>query len=639
MKKIFVVWSLVILCGLFKGGEAPAHNISKTCMSALSLALNEKWDQAYQVLPAQGCPLTADVIQWLDLKNDHRHHTFQNYRQFIEKHPDWPWMFMLRKRAESKIDAQVPDADIIAWYRNNPVQNSKSAQRYIESLINAGERSKAHKVIRQTWVNLDFDVGDENRFKAAYKALLTLADHQARTDRLLWEGKTRHARRMLLSLGAHQRLLADARIALIDQAPDAGQKLAKVPKSLKNNLGLIYDQVCAYHKTDNLEAAYLLVNFKPNPAQLKEHQKVWWKECSYFAREALNQRKAQLAYQVLAHHQSEAGEKYVECEWFLGWVALSFLNEPKTALRHFNRMHNAVKTPLSRAKVDYWRGRTAEARGDQEAARKCFEAASRAPTTYYGQLALAKVDPGRKLKLVEHLPVAARDKQAFEKYEFVRIIRLFAESGHAKEAMPFLYLLGERAPNRSQRFLALELTKEALPSFAVKAVKRAERVELPMVAWSYPTLPFKNETTVEKALILAVIRQESDFDPTAVSAAGAMGLMQVMPDTAQKVAKEMGLPYQESRLTADPVYNAQLGSHYLNKKLQQFEGAYVLAIASYNAGAKPVHEWIRRNGDPREKGCDLVNWIEMIPYGETRTYVQRVLANRNVYLRILERKG
>jgi soluble lytic murein transglycosylase len=635
MIKKVIVFSLLLLWGLDNKSESLAQPISKACISALDLALKEKWDQAYQALPAQTCPLTAEVIQWLDLKNDYRHHTFQEYQQFLSKHPDWPWAYMLRKRAETKIDTHVPDAMIITWYQDNPVRNCKAARRYIESLMNAGLQQKAKKVIRQTWVNLDFEIDQEKSFKATYAPYLTLSDHQARTDRLLWEGKTQPAKRMLASLDKNYQLLGDARIAIIEQATEAQRKCAQLPAFLKKNIGLIYDQVRNYHKTDNLEGARLLLTLLPHPSQLKDHHHLWWKECRYFAREALNQKQPKLAYDILKNHKFAAGEDYAESEWFLGWISLSFLNQPQTALTHFKRMLADVKTPLSKAKAHYWCGRACEVLGQREASHTWFEAASKAFTTYYGQLAIAKIGLNHKLKLLDHLPIAMQARQNFERHEFVRIVRLLAVSGHAQEALPFLYLLGERMPNRPQRFMAIELAKEILPSFAIQAIKKAERVELPMVRWAYPSLPFKTETAIEKALILAVIRQESDFNPLAVSPAGARGLMQIMPHTAQKVAKDLGLPYKESRLVTDPVYNAQLGSHYLEKKLEQFEGSYILAIASYNAGAKPVWKWIERNGDPRQKGVDLTQWIEMIPYGETRTYIQRVLSNLYVYRQIL----
>lgn len=314
-----------------------------------------------------------------------------------------------------------------------------------------------------------------------------------------------------------------------------------------------------------------------------------------------------------------------------------FLNQPEISLKHFKHMLSAVKTPISQAKAYYWCGRANEAMGEQESAHTWYYKAGQFPSTYYGQLAVAKVEPGRRFKLNKHLPILASEKHAFERDEFVRITRLFAASGHPQEALPFLYILGNRMPNRSQRYLALQLTRDVLPSFAVQAVKKAEKFGLIMVDWAYPLLPFKTNTDVEKALILAVVRQESDFNPSAISSALAKGLMQVMPNTAQKIAKDIGLPYKESMLLTDPIYNVQLGTHYLKKKLQEFEGSYILAIASYNAGAKPVREWIKRNGDPRQKGIDLINWIEMIPYNETRTYVQRVLANLYVYRQVLKK--
>lgn len=315
---------LFVIFALYKLPSASAETVSKACTAALNLALNEKWTQAYQALPAHTCPLTADVIQWLDLKNDNRHHSFSEYQQFIQKHPDWPWAFMLRKRAESKIDAHVPDAVIIQWYLHNPVQNSKAGQRYVKSLMNTGQKAKAIKVIQHIWINCDFKRDEEQKFRAAYSSYLKLRDHHVRIDRLLWEGKIQQAQSMLSLLDADHRLLNEARISIIEQDLNASQKLAKVPKYLKQDLGIIYDQVYAYHKTDNLEGARLLLAFKPHFVQLPQHQQVVWKEYRYFAREALNQGQADLAYQVLKNHKFLDAKEYSEAEWFLGWVALCF---------------------------------------------------------------------------------------------------------------------------------------------------------------------------------------------------------------------------------------------------------------------------------------------------------------------------
>jgi soluble lytic murein transglycosylase len=358
----------------------------------------------------------------------------------------------------------------------------------------------------------------------------------------------------------------------------------------------------------------------------------WWQERSILARRALMRGSITDAYRLAAKNGLKQGSDLLDAEWLAGWIALRFLKDDNVAYDHFTKLYREAKMPISKARGAYWSGRAAEAMKDEERARFWFKTAYGFPTTYYGQLASAKL-PRTELNTALIAPkLDPKGEGAFNANEIVRAVRVIDAAGMTDLLRPFIRQLTDSG--RSPDFLtraALLATETGKPDLAIFASKRAEAEGVSVVKAGYPILSGKHMASVEEPLVHAVIRQESAFNATAVSRAGALGLMQLMPGTAKVMAKRNDVTFVREKLTQDPDYNLKLGQSYLSDLIADFDGSYILAIAAYNAGPARVREWMREYGDPRDSAVDVIDWIEMVPYAETRNYIQRVLESLHVY--------
>lgn len=320
----------------------------------------------------------------------------------------------------------------------------------------------------------------------------------------------------------------------------------------------------------------------------------------------------------------------MEAEWLSGWIALQFLKDSEVALNHFNRIRQKVKYPISLARASYWIGRASSLKGDKAAAVAAYRDAARHGTTYYGQLAAA--ENGIPVTLANRTPAPnPSDTAKFNDDERVRIVRMLKQVRAFGVIRHFTDKLIRETNDPVRQVLVARLAQDIdRRDHAVRVGRRAYRFNLPMPEIAYPILTM-SKSTPSLALSHAIIRQESNFDTSAISPAGARGLMQLMPRTAKDVARKLKVRYSLRRLTDSPSYNIRLGRAYLARLLSRFDGSYVLAIAAYNAGPGAAKRWVRENGDPREADVDVIDWIESIPYRETRNYVQRVMENIQVY--------
>jgi soluble lytic murein transglycosylase len=475
-----------------------------------------------------------------------------------------------------------------------------------------------------------------------YGGHLRRQDHEQRLDRLLWDGAAGAARRMLPLVDARRRALAEARLALQAGGKPADRAIRRMSAEVAADPGVVFERIRLERRRGRHGTARaLLLSVRQEPTR----PDAWWAERGYHARAALDARDAGTAYRLAAGHRLPEGAAMAEAEWLAGWLALRFLDRPGDALRHFERLFEGVSTPLSRSRAAYWAGRAAAAAGRPEEARGWLERASRWPATWYGQLAAAEL--GRTPALHHGPPpIEPALRQAFAGKELVRLAEAFCRAGVATEAGPPIRRLAEEAENDPARLsLALELAVRCgrldLATALGRGPVRDGRVD-PLLAFPVPRLDgFLGSPSgePEPALLLAVARQESQFDPRAVSPAGARGLMQLMPATARAVARELAIAYRPEALLAEPAFNLRLGAHYLGRQLERF-GEPALALAAYNAGPGRVEAWLAQYGDPRGRGRHaLVDWIERIPFRETRNYVQRVLEGAEVYRRLLAERA
>tara|TARA_Y100001970_G_C14146927_1_gene810418 strand:+ start:15 stop:1508 length:1494 start_codon:yes stop_codon:yes gene_type:complete len=480
-------------------------------------------------------------------------------------------------------------------------------------------------------------------FRKKYKKYLDANDYIKRADYLAWESKHWDLKRMLRYLPKDYQLLYTARQILMSKSYGVDKAIADVPSKLKNDPGLNYDRLKWRRKRGRVESSLEILQKIKNTKQYMVRPDKWWKERSIIARSLIYKKKYETAYKISSRHALESGPEFAEAEWMSGWIALSFLNDPILAIDHFNNFYQNVSYPISLSRGAYWLGRSYEQIGDKNKSKEWYEEATKYLTTYYGQLAHLKIKPNEKFELEEQQKINDEYKKYFYKIDLVKIVYLLNELNKDKYTKHILrYLANDNIDNGSE-ILAAELsTNISRYDFAIQISKLASYQKRFHNDFNYPIIStpkyINGRKIPETAFILSIIRQESEFDMKANSRVGAQGLMQLMPYTAKLVAKQAKLPYSKSRLTADPEYNINLGSHYIAGLILQYEGAYPFATAAYNAGPKRVKYWKKLNKDPQKKQIDYVDWIELIKFKETRNYVQRVLENYNVYRYILEKK-
>jgi soluble lytic murein transglycosylase len=454
-------------------------------------------------------------------------------------------------------------------------------------------------------------------------------DNARRLDRLIWDHQTEEAKHMLKHVGQDTAALAQARLGLAAMNPGVERLIAKVPSRLQNDAGLLYERMrWRRHKDLDDDAASILEH---PPADLVRAE-AWATERLIIARRLLDDGQAARAYKLASNSGLSTGPTFAELEFLAGWIALRNLKQPGTAYNHFVHLYHAVTLPISLARGAYWSARAAEAMGNASLAATWYDTAAPYVTTYYGQLAAAHLGAtAATLKVSEPSPTQA-EIHAFESNELVQLARDLAQIGDTDDLAVFLRRITDEAKTPADYALTARLARAlARPDVAVFTAKRASYAGVTLMDEGYPVADLPPGGNSEAPLVLAMTRQESAFDTRAVSSAGAMGLMQLMPATANKIAQLLHLPFSRQRLTQDVGYNVTLGRAYLDTLVDSFSGSYVLAVAAYNAGPARVHQWIAAHGDPRSANVDPVDWVERIPFTETRNYVQRVLENLQVY--------
>jgi soluble lytic murein transglycosylase len=598
----------------------------------VAAAERRDWAAAEAAARRTGEPLLATWVTWRRLREGDAA-DFATYRAFLDANPDWPEAARIQARAEELLDESVPAAEVSRFFAERPPRTRLGRLRHAEALLAAGRLDEGRAALRRSWIGDDHPLGDEQAILERYGRLLTRRDHEERLERLLWDGSAGAARRMLPLVGARERAIAEARLALQAGGKTADRALRHLSAELAADPGVLFDRIRLERKRGRHGTARaLLLSVRREP----HRPDAWWGERGHYVRAALDAGDAATAYRLAAGHRLSEGPAMAEAEWLAGWLALRRLGRPVEALGHFERLFERAQGPLTKSRAAYWAGRAAAAVGRTEASRAWFERASRWPTTWYGQLAAAEL--GRRPQLGADPPtIEPARRDAFARLELVRLADLFCGAGLPAEAGPPIRRLAERAEgDPGELTLTLELAVRCgrldLATALGRAPVREGRVD-PLLAFPVPRLDgfLRPDGGAEPALLLAVARQESQFDPGAVSPAGARGLMQLMPATARAVARELEIAFRPHALLAEPAYNLRLGARYLGRQLDNF-GEPALALAAYNAGPGRVEAWLARYGDPRGRGRHaLVDWIESIPFRETRNYVQRVLEGAEVY--------
>lgn len=544
----------------------------------------------------------------------------------------WPGLSALRANSERAVYRENPPAaDVLAAFGTTKAETPEGTIILARALVATGDKQLAASRLRDLWTTERLDTDTETKILAEFPDLLTTADHKRRMVMLLYRARLEQAARFG-DLGKAQSLYR-AWIAVAKSAKNAASLIDSVDASWKKDPAYLFIRVENLRKQEKYaEAAQLLASLPRDRAKLVDTGE-WWVEQRIVSRGLLDQGNFKAAYGVVAAHVATDPSDVVDAEFHAGWYALRGLEKPQVAFEHFQRILQASNRPISVARAWYWMGRSAEA-GAKGDADEYYGKAAALPGTFYGQLAAARI--GRKNLNVTYPSPTAADRTNFENREAVRAIGRLEDAGHGWRADSLYRALAESLTSPGEiAILAARAEKTRGHQLSLQIGKLAFGRGIDVAALAFPIGVIPDSANISgagKALAYAIARQESAFNPAAISPANARGLLQILPGTAKGVAGRHGLAYSAARLTTDAAYNATLGAHYLGEQIDDFGGSYILTFIAYNAGPRRVPQWIGRYGDPRGKSIDdVVDWIERIPFAETRDYVQRVMENYQVY--------
>lgn len=609
------------------------------------------WTRVRGARASAADPLVRKILSWRLAAAQNSDSLFSEVDQALTDLKGWPGRDTMRRRGEQMIiDSGLSAEQRIAWLTADGAPLSGDGQAALAiAYAQTGKTAEANTLARDTWRERALTPRAENLLLSQFSGVITDQDTADRVDRMLWRDDRSGAQRLLSRLDPADRAVANARIALQANEPLAyrktrkrkagpgvGAKLAAVPASRADTPGLLYDRARYVRRAGRPEDALPIIS-KVNPLEAAPSvREALSAETRLYVPRALRGGQYSLAYNLAANHGLTSGEGFADAEWLAGWIALRFLKDPTKAAGHFSHLDANVSTPVSKARALYWRGEAASALNLTADADAAMAQAAAYSFTYYGQLAALKHDSAAMLSLVNESPVTPEARAAFEKLELVRALRLVAQSGDRSSFELISFYLDDQLSSPAEHEMLAELARANYYNrVAVRSAKAGIRRNIVAQEAAFPLIDLPDSARgadrPEPALLLAIARQESEFDAQAISPVGARGLMQLMPATARTTAKRSGMSYSPGALTGDQNYNLTLGSAYLQELIDQFNGSYVLAIASYNAGPGRANQWIGDWGDPRSGQIDVVDWVELIPITETRNYVQRVMENLQVY--------
>jgi soluble lytic murein transglycosylase len=624
--------------------EAPAEKEAAPALTgdlakvkeAIDLARKAKTEDATAARNAIADPAGQRLVEWFILRHSETTANFSRYAAFIAANPEWPSMALMRRRAEARLWQERSDAATVHAFTGDRPTTAKGKFALARVLLNEGDRDGAAKLVREAWRLEELSDRSEADAYEAFRDLLTREDHRARMDRRIGAKDLAGAKRAAQRLGDDELAIVKACGAVRGKSDKALDQLDSVATEARKDLGYTLCRVqwmLGQNKID--DAARVMIAAAPDTMAQQDTDQ-WWRERRTLARKLLDQGKFQTAYEVVRPAAPPDNEYYrADVHFMSGWIALRYLDDPKTAAAHFALIDQESKNPIVLARANYWRGRAAEARGEKDKMRASYEAAARYPTAYYGQLARVKLGiDGIELRAPAPTLAAASDAPSAD--ERVRAANMLYEIGERDVVLYFaadlaeqcsdvavLEALGELSGRRNDARTMLQVGKPALGR------------GLALDHYAFPTIGIPRHSPIgpeiERSIIYSVARTESAFDQRDKSPANAVGLMQVTPEAGRDTAKRFGVSYDWDRMVSDPIYNTQMGAGELSALLSEYKGSHIMTFAGYNAGRGRVRDWVKAYGDPRDPNVDAVDWVERIPFSETRNYVQRVMENVLVY--------
>ena len=582
-------------------------------------------------------PVARKLAEWIILRSDNTSPSFQRYTAFVNANPSWPHAPLFARRAENALwNDKLDNSTVLAFFAHRKPTTAKGRYMLARALLEKGDRAAAAALVRYAWRNEDCTPDVENQVLAMFGGMLTREDHKVHMDQRFYHEDVEAGLREAARLGGNEVAIARAWAAVIRGERKAKALLDAVPEAARRDAGYIFARVRWLRRENKLDdAANLLLTAPRDAAEVVDTNK-WWIERRILVRKLLDEHHFQMAYRVARDAPAPTQGNYrVDQHFTAGWIALRYLNDPKTAAIHFARIPVGTTNPYALGRAGYWQGRAAEALGQQAQARAFYADAAKYTDTYYGQLARARLGLP-DLGLGGRPDFTPRERATLNNFEVVRAVKILYELNE-REMLPSIYEslgvsgtdvaglaeLGEIAAKHNDARSALLLGKEAYGR------------GLPLGYYAYPTYGLPDYKPIAppigQVVAYSIARQESAFNQKDVSSAHAMGLMQVTPEAGYDTAKHFKVRYDRGRLLSDPVYNMQMGAAELSNLFSGYNGSYILTFAGYNAGRGRVKQWIAAFGDPRKPNVDPVDWVERIPIAETRNYVQRIMENLQIY--------
>jgi soluble lytic murein transglycosylase len=603
---------------------------------AIEFARRGKPKEATELEGRIGDPLARKLVEWAILRSDDNLADSARFRAFIVANPSWPNLLMFRRRAEAMLWQEHADLASIRNFTGGVPISAKGRLALGRALLAADNEAGAHAAVRDAWRNEPLSRDLEEQVLQTFGGVLTRADDKARMDVRLYARESDAGLRAAQRLGGNEPAIAKARIAVNDKAGNAKALLDALPDSAQADPGVMFSRIQWLRRNDKLAEAASLIAAAPRDPAVVHDVDEWWIERRVLVRKLLDAGDAAAAYKVARDAAPPAKENYrVDHEFTAGWIALRFLNEPALAAQHFARIGNGITNPIALARGAYWRGRAAEAMNRTQEAHGFYEHAARHSTAYYGQLARARLGLS-ELALAAPPRPSAENRASLARIEVARAAAILYALGERDLVIPLMADLAERAEDIGALVALAEVATHYQDARSVLLIGKAALGRgYAFDHYAFPTFGLPHYSAigpeVEPAVVYSIARQESAFNPRDVSSARALGLMQVTPEAGRYVAKKFNVAYDEKRLLRDNVYNMQIGAAELGDDIAAYRGSYILAFAGYNAGRGRVHEWVASYGDPRDPSVDPIDWVERIPFAETRNYVQRILENLQVY--------
>ena len=608
---------------------SPASSTLKRGLKALR---KNKMKQALAARSAlRSGSLERKVMAWA-IAMDGRGVDVETLSKISQDLADWPGGLTMRRNVEQALVKTTGGESLRVAFSATRPESQKATIALARAQLKAGNKRAARKLIAPVWHSSKLGKSQERKILKHFGKVLTKSDHRARVEYLLTKKRLRGAERIAGLAGATR--LIKARVAVERKQPSANAKLAAVPAFQKRDANYLLSKARHLRRAEKFTAAAKVLlsaspkNIHPNAA---DH---FWTEQRILAADLVEHNSPKTAYRLASRNVAKSATKRIDAEFYAGWIALRKLRAPNTAVKHFGRLLKIARTPLSKSRGHYWMGRALVKAGKNQSAGKHFAAAARHDTTFYGQLAARKL--GRKSIGVSKARPTRSDRARFNRYELVQAIRKLETAGyHNKARRIYRFLARHMKKSGELALLAARAEKQGDYQLSLQVGKRAfiRGYSVDNLAWPIGAIPRNTKTSgAGLPLAYAIARQESTFQVDARSPANALGLLQLLPSTAKSTARSIGIRYSRRKLVTSASYNARLGTAYLKQQMNKFGGSFILTFVAYNAGPRRASQWMKRNGDPRGKSLDfVVDWIEQIPFSETRNYVMRVMENYQVY--------